>query len=136
MWLKIEMRSSCATGRYRSLNLLGIRSAPELGYHLFVGDTSLTLCRLCLCNSKFLKEISLSLEALIVIYAHHCQIPFTVRSKVHRFILFMTDLGDLACSVSQLDMDFIIGIFYLALFMRKLNQNCDIIKYRYAAHFA
>ncbi len=36
----------------------------------------------------------------------------------------------------RLDMDFIIGIFYLALFMRKWNHNCDIIKYRYAAHFA
>ena len=101
MWSKIEMRSSCATGRYRSLYLPGIRSASELGNHLLVGDTFLSLRRLYLCDSKFLKKIRLSLEALVVIYAHHYKIPFAVRSKIHRFVLLMTNLGDLARSVSE-----------------------------------
>ena len=111
-------------------------SASEFGHHLSVRDALLPRSRLCLCNTKLLKELNLSFQSLIMIDAHHNQIAFPVGREVHGLVLIVTDGGNLSGSVAQARNRFNDWHRVLRIQVEhKLVLNSDIIKFHYAAHF-
>jgi hypothetical protein len=52
-------------------------------------------------DTKFLEEVNLCLEALIMIDAHDNQIAFSVGRKIDWFILFVADGRNLSRAVSE-----------------------------------
>jgi hypothetical protein len=95
-----------------------------------VGDALLPCCPFSLGNSQFCEQFTLSLQTLIMIYAHYNKIAFTVCRQIDRLILFVAYRSDFSSSVSQaryrLDDR---HIRLLIVTMHKLIPNYDIIKY-------
>jgi len=76
-------------------------SATEFCHHLSVRYTFFACRRLGLRNAKFLKQLNLSLEALIMVNAHHNKIALAIGRQIHRFIFLVTDARNFPRSVPQ-----------------------------------